>query len=278
MTDTWVDQRRRSCIMDLSRYTGKAALGKAYRIMLENDAHAPGSVDHSLMDAAVRLCYETADCLYNSFTPLRTQYRRGGRPALETIVDQLTQNPADLEATLSAVAVFSSGLRQGAPTAVDDLILGGTEESIVQRGTVWCTDLARVSCILCQMAGFSSRLIFLYDTDHAYSGHAIIEAYRSGCWGAVDSTIGRVYRHGTGMPASVWDLMHDPVLVEENGEPNGHHTPGQFRVACVSNYSVCCCDRYDYTESRINPYTRAVLEMSDKGWPEGLQWIHGEDR
>jgi hypothetical protein len=35
-------------MIDLERYRGIGQFGRAYRIMLENDAHAPGSVDRVL--------------------------------------------------------------------------------------------------------------------------------------------------------------------------------------------------------------------------------------
>ena len=45
---------------DLSRFTGLGQFGPAYRIMLENNSHAPGSVDRVLCERMIRLCPETA--------------------------------------------------------------------------------------------------------------------------------------------------------------------------------------------------------------------------
>ena len=51
-------------MFDVSAYRGIAQFGKAYQTMLENDAHAPGSVDRALAEEMVRLCPETAEYLY----------------------------------------------------------------------------------------------------------------------------------------------------------------------------------------------------------------------
>ena len=38
-----------------------------------------------------------------------------------------------------------------------------------------------------------------------------------------------------------------------------------------------CNEIYDYAVSPINDYYRSILEMSGRGWPGGLRWLHGED-
>ena len=45
----------------------------------------------------------------------------------------------------------------------------------------------------------------------------------------------------------------------------------------IVNYFVWEADRYDFTVSGLNPYTRSILEQSMRGWPGGLRWLHGED-
>ena len=75
--------------MDLSQFTGIAAFGRAYRIMFENDSHAPGSVDRELASSIVRVCGETADYLYGSFTPLEVLYQKGDRPELESTLSAI---------------------------------------------------------------------------------------------------------------------------------------------------------------------------------------------
>lgn len=157
---------------------------------------------------------------------------------------------------------------------------GGTEEQIFRRGSDWCTDAARVGCVLCQIAGLPARLVFLADTAQAYSGHVITEVYRQRVWGAVDPTTAVTYRHPDGRPASTWQLMNQPGLVKAHwkGEATPCTTVGQFRAAAISNYFVSEKETYDYTISPLNDYCRSILEMSIQGWPGGLRWLHGEDR
>ena len=63
--------------MDISPYQGIDQFGKAYRITLENDPHASGSVDRVLAETMVRLCTETADYLYKGYSLTCTRYERG---------------------------------------------------------------------------------------------------------------------------------------------------------------------------------------------------------
>lgn len=262
------------CHLDLTSYTGSSAFGPAYRYMLENDAHAPGSVDRQLVASMVRLCAETADFLYGEFTPLEVRYKPGSRPVLEDILRRLPQpiSPAD-------IAEFTYRLGDDAATGPNELILGGTEEEIISRGADWCTDIARVACVLMQMGGLPARIVCLFNLDQAYSGHVIVEAYYNGWWGAIDSSTGIVYKHPDERPASVWDLMRNPALIEVHAQnPRAvYTTEGQFRAAGLANYFCWEQEKYDYTVSQVNDYYRAILEMASKGWPGGLRWLHGED-
>ena len=262
--------------MDLSPFIGPAAFGPAYAFMLEHDAHAPGSVDRELQRTMVRLCSETADELYSDFTELDMLYDRDTRPELESIVSERVAL-GGTEAVLLAIARFTRGLGEHAEQCLDRMLIGGTEEQIIQRGSDWCTDVARAACVLCQIGGFPCRVVNLFNLEEAYSGHVIVEVYRAGTWGAVDSSTGVIYHKPGGEPATVWDLMSDAELVEAHRGPDAHYTrSGQFRAAGVTNYFCWECDRYDYTVTGLNAYYFSILEMSSQGWPGGLRWLHGE--
>jgi len=262
--------------MELSRYTGVGQFGPAYETMLRRDAHAPGSMDRVLVERMVRLCQETADYLYAQHTPTELAYAPGSRPALEAHVADAVGDSGCEDERITGIARFCSRLGQRAPQDLDSMVLGGTEEEIIRRGSDWCTDVARVACALYQVAAHPCRLVFLADTEQAYSGHAIIEVHRRGVWGAVDSSTAVVYRRADGVSATTWELMNDRDLVESHG-PAAYTSPGQFRAAAVSNYFVWESGAYDYTVSGANDYYRSILKMADKGWPGGLRWLHGED-
>lgn len=246
--------------------------------MLEHDAHAPGSVDRELARTMVRLCPETAEYLYHSFSPLDIRYQHGARPKLEGILAQVVPAGTEPEQTLARIVDYTRNLGTPAEQDLQKMRMGGTEEQIVERGSDWCTDVARVACVLCQIAGLPCRIVNLFDLDKAYSGHVIVEAYRARTWGAADSSTGVVYHRPGGEPASVWDLMRSPALVEAHRGPNAFYTTvGQFRAAGIANYFCWQSESYDYTVTGLNEYCTSILEMSEQHWPGGLRWLHGED-
>ena len=264
--------------MDLTQFTGTSAFGRAYQVMMERDAHAYGSVDRVLASSMVRLCHQTADYLYTSFTPLEARYGRGTRPKLEAILNSVVPCGCGPEGRLAAIIEFTRKLGDRAEQDLQKMRIGGTEEEIIERGSDWCTDVARVACVMCQMAGFPCRIANLFDLDQAYSGHVIVEAHRAGRWDALDSSTGIVYTAADGLPASVWDLMNNPTLVEEHRKnPRAFYTtPGQFLAAGIANYFVWERYRYDYTVTGLNDYYFSILTMSGEGWPGGLRWLNGE--
>lgn len=93
------------------------------------------------------------------------------------------------------------------------------------------------------------------------------------------SEIAVIYRHLEGHPASTWELMNQPPLIETHWKatPSFYARVGQFRSAAISNYFVWEWEYYDCTVSSVNDYYRSVLERSMQGWPGGLRWLHGED-
>jgi len=264
---------------DVSIYRGLAQFGPAYRVMLENDAHAPGSVDQVLMENMVRLCTETADYLYSQYTPERSLYRRGERPELEYWIDRIFPAGNSDEERIAAIVRFTARLQGKACQDLDSVQIGGTEEEIIARGSDWCADVSRAGCALCQVAGYPARIVYLVDTEKPYSGHVIMEVFRTGVWGAVDPLTDVLYSRSGGSPASTWDLMNDTDLIEQHsrGESTPYTTPGQFRAAAISNYFLWEATAYDYTVVGINKYYRSILDMSEQGWPCGLRWLHGED-
>lgn len=265
--------------MNLQHCRGIGQFGPAYEVMLRNDTHSPGSVDRALLEEMVRLCPETAGVLYGEFTPTEVRYQRGSLPELEQYVAQATAGARDVEERVNAIVRFTAKLGDRAPAQLEAMVVGGTEEEIIARGSDWCTDVARVACALCQVAGIPARLVFLANPEQPYSGHDIVEAYRQGVWGAADAVTGLVYHDALGKPVSTWQLMCSPELIRINN-PTGRipfAEPGQFTAACIANYFVWERGKYTYTTSRLNSYYRSILEMAERGWPGGLRWLHGED-
>ena len=266
-------------MIDVSLYQGISQFGPAYEIMLDNDTHAIGSVDRVLIEKMIGLCPETVNYLYTEYTPTTTSYSKGTRPVLEGYIGMTSSGKSSDEERIEAVARFTFNIQPESDTSIDSMLFGGTEEDIIARGSDWCTDVARVGCALCQIMNIPSRMIYLADIEKPYHGHAVIEAFRSGVWGVVDCVTNVVYRHPDGQPATTWDLMNNPHLVEAHyrGRSTYYTNNGQFRYAAISNYFIWDQKDYDYSVSKVNEYKRTVLEMSDKGWLGGLRWLHNED-
>jgi hypothetical protein len=265
--------------VDLARYTGLGQFGPAYRMMLENDTHAVGSVDRVLLSRMIRLCPETYEALYQNGMPAAKSYEHGTRPELERYVAEACQACQRDEERIGAIARFCTGVSKHSPSSLEEMEVGGAEEAIIQRGSDWCTDTARTACALYQVAGFAARVVYLFDTTKAYSGHAVVEVYRSRHWGAVDQACNIVYRHPDGRPASVWDLRTVPGLIEAHyrGSSTPYAKTSQFRGAAIAFYDLAEAGRYDYALSGVNAYYHPILEMAAQGWPGGLRWLHDED-
>lgn len=266
---------------EIGRYRGINQFGAAYAFMLSNDPHAEGSVDRLLMRRMIRLCEETKDYLYGGYTPRDVSYRKHARPSLEAVVDGLFERSFTDEEKISAIAAYCAGLcDKMADDDMDHMVFGGTEEQIIARGTDWCTDLARVGCALCQVAGYPCRIVETFDLSHAYSGHVVTEVWRGGAWGVVDPTKGIVCRVSGGRPASAWEIMR------HIGPLTGLTRRGcaveidlrQFGSVAVVNYPVGVPGEYDETPSSVNDYYRKILKTGAEGWPGGLRWLFGEDR
>ena len=266
--------------MSLSDHIGPAQFGPAYAAMIESDTHAPGSIDRVLTDQMVRLTEVTEADLYGTYSP--TEVADFTDPAIRRLANDITASAEGTEQQLDLLTTFVHNLTQGVEDQpLDEMRFGGTEEQIIERGSDWCTDLARVGCILCQAVGIPARMVMLFNIDQAYSGHVIIEAYRSATWGAIDVSAGIKYVDHYGVPATTWTLMHSPRLISSARRPGGstsaYADPNQYRAAAISNYSIADRAEYDYTISSINEYYRSILEMSEQGWPGGFRWLHNED-
>ena len=217
-------------------YTGNAQFGPAYRYMLENDTHVPGSVDRILVEEAIKLCDETAGHLYSDYTPTKVYYSKGMRHLLEKYVTEATSDCSTDEEIIEAITRFTTSLIEKAPSDIDAMLFGGTEEEIIARGSEWCTDIARVGCAVCQVANLPSRIVHLADTEKAYHGHTIIEAFRGGLWGAVDAETNVIYRYPNGKPASVWNLMNDHQLIGLHyRDSSTYYTNAGYKTTIIIN-------------------------------------------
>jgi transglutaminase-like putative cysteine protease len=185
----------------------------------------------------VRLVPETAEYLYGDFTPRTVEYRPGSRPELERRVAEATAGAVAPEERVKGIAEYCLGIREKFEAVdpdgagLEDMVFGGTEEEIIERGTDWCADLGRVACALCQVAGIPARIVNLVELGAAYGGHVIIEAWRDGAWGAVDPLHEIVYTHPDGRPVAVRELVGREDF--------------PYQAAAIANYFIS--DRESYS-------------------------------
>ncbi|MCL2447096.1 MAG: transglutaminase domain-containing protein [Oscillospiraceae bacterium] len=245
--------------------TGTAAFGPQYQIMYENDTHAPGSVDRKLFERMIKLDEQSLHYLYSEYTDLVVGYISGSRPALEKIVRRRKTPEKILRFVRKKVV-------EPCNTSAYELIYGGTEEDIIARSTYWCTNVARVACILLQVAGFPARILVTGNTNFPYCGHQVVEVHINGKWHVADANAGVVYPH------SAWEIHNDPTLIDcPHGNDIFFSTGEQYQSVGIVNYHVNDAQQYDYTTSGVNDYCRAILEQSKQKWAGGLRWLHGED-
>jgi len=254
---------------------GLRALSPAYQMMLSHDPHAAGSIDRRLMESMELLDVTTQERLYRPPGP--AQYQRHSRPALESVLRTI---PGVAEQPVAAITAYCQALGRGVADDVFALRFGGTEEAIIARGSDWCTDVARVACVLLQVAGLPARLVYLFDLSRAYSGHTVIEVFHHGHWGVVDPLLGIVYRDGGTQVYSAAQLQASPRLVAGFHATASANAQGQadlYTTLGIAAYAVADTQRYNCTVTTTNHYTRTVLDMAHKGWPGGLRWLFGED-
>ena len=82
--------------------------------MLDNDAHAQGSVDREIASSMIRLCHETESYLYDGYTDL-SSYVAGSRPALESFLGEAIVDPVQQVAVIAELTLGLAGWPSLAP-------------------------------------------------------------------------------------------------------------------------------------------------------------------
>lgn len=124
--------------------------------------------------------------------------------------------------------------------------------------------MARVAVVLLECIGIPARVLYLADPEEAYHGHAAVEAFYNGKYGAVDPIYG--YAFYDEAPLDAYTLMHEPEHLK--------HLPEEYRrlfqCIAVSRYDPMDPSN-DYSVSAVNAYYRTVLTREHHG-----HWLMGE--
>ena len=237
---------------------GYDVFGRAYGVMLRNDVHAEGSVDDMLVKNMMLLDDESEMELYSRvhMPDVRSHELYG--------FAQRFREKTEKE-SVEAVLRFTSGIVEKYDVDFQDMRFGGTEREIIERGTDWCADMARVGAVLIMCLGIPCRLVNLVNLEKAYNGHVACEAFYEGKYGFIDPLYG--YRFGEEKPLSVIEIMRDKAALSDKDE----YYRGLFSAAAISEYDPTD-PKNDYTVSTPNEYTSRIIYEDHDG-----RWFMGED-
>lgn len=238
---------------------GYGVFGKAYEIMFRNDLHAPKSVDHGFLRNMVLLDDESAPALYSN-KPIRYYM---GKHELYAFSQQF--RTSDDRATIRNVLDYTSCIAKAYDLDFKEMLFGGTEREILERGTDWCADMARVGAVILQCLDIPCRIIHLANLEKAYNGHVVGEAFYEGKYGLVDFIYG--YQMFSDAPVSARDIQKKPAFLDSYPEDY----KGMFSGIAVNEYDPTD-PANDYAVSGPNEYYMKLIYEDHQD-----HWIMGED-
>ena len=238
---------------------GYGIFGKSYEIMLRNDLHAEASIDHELMRNMVLLDEESCEYLYDQ--PVYPDLRSHELYAYA----QQFKAPQEKQ-SIRKILDFTSDIAGRFDLEFKNMLFGGTEKQILQRGTDWCADMARVGTVLLQCIGIPCRILNLANLDKAYNGHVVGEAFYEGHFGIVDFIYG--YQFYGDKPINAHDIMQNTDLL--NPYPETYR--GLFSAIGISEYDPTN-EKNCYLMSKPNEYYMRLIYTNHND-----MWIMGEDR
>lgn len=237
---------------------GYGVFGKAYRVMMENDVHDVRSIDHQFLREAILLEKETRDLLYGQ--PIR--YDMQGHSLFHFA--QQFRGKSD-RATIENIMKYTADMVRSYDVDFKDMVFGGTEKQIIERGTDWCADMARVGAVLAQCCGIPCRIVHLANPEKAYNGHVVCEAFYEDCYGVVDFLCGCQFYEES--PVSAWEILNHKELLE--GLPEEYI--GYYSAIAINEYDPMDA-KNDYTISSPNQYNLNLIYGEHNN-----EWIMGED-
>ena len=239
---------------------GYGVFGKAWEICLRNDPHASESIDHNFMQRMILLDSSSYEYLYHA--PVMLQDLK--KHELYEYAQQFRCNePAE---TIKKVLEFTSRIAKNYDVDFEEMLFGGTERQIIERGTDWCADMARVGAVLLQCLEIPCRIVNIVSLKKAYNGHIIGEAYYENHYGVIDFIYG--YQFYNGCPLSAYDIMRNPTILETYPEDY----KDTFEAIAINEYDPMD-PQNNYRVSKTNDYTRRVIYEDHRN-----QWMMGEDQ
>ncbi len=198
---------------------------------LKGHTYPPGHIDREHPAHDILYCKATAEYLYKHYTPTRIDYRykEGRRPKIDAIVDAASVNARNKEEMVIEIIRWITHhitTSQVWPSlhpnmSVKDILFGGTEEAIIDRGYGYCNEMARVFVTACHVAGIPGRLVF-GDTPKS-SGHVMSEVYLDRGWRFFDAWVGGFTRAPDGHVYSAAEIHHSKRAQARVDRANEQH-------------------------------------------------------
>lgn len=226
-------------LYDIAMKRGYDALGSRFKKTLINDSHADGSIDIELIKGMIALDDEMMSHYYEGVPQVLSMRDHELYPFVRKYAQDSPKNTVK-----SIVGMYQARIDDEA-----EMILGGSDKEILERGTDWCTDVARLGVTLFMCADLPSRLVYLCDTDKDNWGHCINEVYFDDAWHLVDIVNGYIL-------ASAKAIYYDKELIKDLPEDYR----GYFKAMAVSIYDPLDKDN-NYAVSGFNDYYREILKI-----------------
>ncbi|MFO7969192.1 MAG: transglutaminase-like domain-containing protein [Candidatus Izemoplasmatales bacterium] len=241
---------------------GYGIFGKAYETMFQNDLHDKHSIDHNLLRNMILVNKESVGLLYQKPKPISDDIRFHG------LYDFSLQFKGvnDFE-SICNVKTFLFNIVHNFDMQFEDMVFGGTEKEIIERGTDWCTDISRVGAALLQCLNIPSRIVVIVNKDVAYNGHQVVEAYVNGKYMMCDFLYGVVGEINT--IYSVYDLLNKPEQVKYiyqshvKEDSQLDYISGLYNLAAISEYDITKYNNYNI--SRPNDYYLRLIKLKLNG-------------
>lgn len=166
---------------------GYGVFGKSYKIMNKNDLHDINSIDHRFMQEMILLDESSYDYLYNK----EVNYYDMTHHELFEFSKQFKGN-SDKE-TINNVLIFTRNIVKNFNVEFEDMLFGGSEKQIIDRGTDWCADISRVAAVILDCLSITCRILHLANINKAYNGHVLVEAFYENKWGVIDPLYGYLF-------------------------------------------------------------------------------------
>jgi hypothetical protein len=248
---------------------GYGVFGKAYEAMFRNDLHHEDSVDHYLLGNMILLDKKSEAFLYQ-----KPQRISDGIKFHELYEFSKQFKGSDDLDTIKNVSKFLNKIVIDFDMPFKNMLFGGTEIEIIERGTDWCADISRVGAALLQCLKIPTRIVVIVNKDVAYNGHQVVEAYINDKYMLCDFLYGVVGKINTFY--SVYDLLNKRELVKTiyrsiiKDDSQLDYISGLYNLAAISEYDIT--KNNNYAVSRPNEYYLKMMRLK-----HNEQWQMGED-